>query len=235
MQCSVCGAKALSCLGDKDFAYSCNDHFQGASQFRFEDASVAYHRCEGCRFTFTASFDHWAPADFKAHIYNEAYLLADPLFPHERPWRNSQMVSALWNRALADTVALDYGGGDGSFARMLNEMGHRCHSVDAFHGGHEIEPGATYDLVTCFEVIEHVPHRDLDAWFATLVGHLSPHGTLLMSTELIDDNPELGNWYIAPRNGHISLHSAHSLRTLAARHGLSLFSINHEMHVMRRG
>ena len=62
----------------------------------------------------------------------------------------------------------------------------------------------------------------------------SPQGTVLLSTELLDADMALSNWYIAPRNGHISLSTAASLRALAARHGLSVFSINHEMHVLRR-
>lgn len=220
-------------LGDKDFSYSCNDHFQGQSQFETSHLPVPYYRCEACAFTLTAAFDDWLADDFKAFIYNDSYLLADPQFSSERPWRNAQMVAALWNRALLTTVLLDYGGGDGTFARHLHEKGLKCQSYDAFHGGQEPEPGKTFDIVTCFEVIEHVPHRDLNDWFSRLSCLLSPGGTLLLSTEVIDSNPEIDNWYIAPRNGHISLHSSTSLGLLAKRHGMSLMSINHEMHLLR--
>jgi SAM-dependent methyltransferase len=41
-------------------------------------------------------------------------------------------------------------------------------------------PLATYDLVTCFESIEHVP--DPDALFAALAGSLKPGGVLIVST-----------------------------------------------------
>jgi hypothetical protein len=229
----VCGSQALSLLGSKDFAYSCNDHFEGRSLFPAQGVGIDYHRCATCGFTFTAAFDEWSAADFKAHIYNADYVLADPVFPVVRPTRNSQMVAALWNRALATTEVLDYGGGDGSFARHLREMGHRCHSFDAFHGGEPPPSDARYEIVTCFEVIEHVPHLELNDWFAGLVGHVAPRGTLLLSTELIDADPSLGNWYIAPRNGHISLHTTVSLNTLATQHDVGIFSINHEMHLLR--
>lgn len=161
-------------------------------------------------------------------------MRADPVFADIRPTRNSQMVAGLWNRALQNTVVLDFGGGDGTFARRLQAMGHRCHTVDPFHGEDTPELLDSYDLITCFEVIEHVPHGDLDAWFTTLLGHLSPQGTVLLSTELLDADMALSNWYIAPRNGHISLCTSASLRALAARHGLSVHSVNHEMHVLRR-
>jgi hypothetical protein len=234
LRCSACGAASPQALGDKDFAYSCNDHFEGQAQFPGADTPVRYHRCEVCQFTFTASLDGWSPRDFKAHIYNADYVRADPLFPDVRPRRNSQMVAALWNRSLPGTTVLDFGGGDGAFARGLLAMGHRCHTVDPFHG--EDTPGllSSYDLITCFEVIEHIPHGDLDTWFATLLGYLSPRGTVLLSTELLDTDMALSNWYIAPRNGHISLHTAASLQALTSRHGLSVYSINHEMHFLRR-
>jgi hypothetical protein len=234
LRCSACGAASPQALGDKDFAFSCNDHFEGQSQFPAAGTPVRYHRCGTCQFTFTASLDTWSPQDFKAHIYNADYVRADPVFVYIRPTRNTQMVAALFNRALQDTVVLDFGGGDGAFARGLQAMGHQCHTVDAFHGEDTPELLSCYNLITCFEVIEHVPHGDLDAWLATLLGHLSLQGTVLLSTELLDADMSLNNWYIAPRNGHISLHTAASLQALASRHGLSVYSINHEMHVLRR-
>ena len=234
VRCSACGSVSIKALGEKDFAYSCNDHFAGTAQFPFADAPIQYHRCTACQFTFTGSLDDWSPQDFKDHIYNADYVLADPVFVDVRPTRNSQMVAGLWNRALQDTVVLDFGGGNGAFARGLQSMGHRCHTLDAFHGQDTPDLQTSYDLVTCFEVIEHVPHGDLDTWFASLLSYVSPSGTVLLSTELLDENMDLSNWYIAPRNGHISLHTAASLGALAKRHGLSLSSINHEMHLLRR-
>jgi len=66
-------------LGDKDFAYSCNDHFEGAAQFPRADAPVRYHRCGSCQFTFTASLDGSSPRDFKAPISNADYVGDDPV------------------------------------------------------------------------------------------------------------------------------------------------------------
>ncbi len=232
--CSVCGCRRLSFLGVKDLAYSCNDHFQGQGQFAFANAPVRYHRCDSCGFTSTSALDAWSREDFKAHIYNEAYVFADPIFEVIRPQRNSEMVSVLWGRSLLGISVLDYGGGDGAFSRFMQERGFSCVSVDAFHGGDVLVPGTVYELVTCFEVIEHVPHLDLAAWFAGLVAWLSPSGTLLLSTELLDAHPGIDNHYIAPRNGHISLHTGASLRALAASHGLTVYSVSNEMHLFRR-
>ncbi len=235
--CSACSApsSALRVLGEKDFAYSCNDHFAGAAQFAVANMPVRYHRCGACGFTFTAALDAWSAQDFAEHIYNADYICADPVFVDVRPQRNAQMVGAMWHRALSDgLVVLDFGGGDGSFARGLRAAGFVCHTVDPFHGEDTPELLARYDLITCFEVIEHVPHGALDAWLRTLLGHLAPQGTVLLSTELLAATEGLDHWYIAPRNGHISVHTALSLQALAARHGLVVQSINHEMHVLRR-
>ncbi|MDD2545572.1 MAG: class I SAM-dependent methyltransferase [Burkholderiaceae bacterium] len=232
--CGMCQSRQLSALGHRDFGDSCNDHFSGMRQFPVHGVAVPYHRCTACGFIFTAAFDAWAPEDFKAHIYNDDYVRADPPFPLARPVRNSQMVASLWWRARGRSKVLDYGGGNGVFARQLCALGLECQSTDAFHGGERPAPGTVFDLVTCFEVIEHVPHAEQAAWFAGMVEYLAPQGTLLLGIELVDAQTRQDDWYIAPRNGHVSLHSSQSLQRLAATQGLHVHHINPEFHLLRR-
>ena len=55
-----------------------------------------------------------------------------------------------------------------------------------------------------------------------------------MSTVLLPPDAPVHDNYIGPRNGHVSVHSDASLRRLAARHGLSLLSLNNQFHVLQR-
>lgn len=230
--CSICQASGPTRLGERDFGDNGNDFFAGARVFEPYGVDICYYRCGACGFTFTNAFDDWTPEAFRDHVYNDDYPLTDPPFLEERPKRNAQVVAGLWHRAKGQTTVLDYGGGAGSFAAALADHGLACESTDVFYGS-QCPSRVDYSLVTCFEVIEHVPHFRQTEWIGGLRKHLAPDGTLLMSTEVLEANATVDHYYIAPRNGHVSIHSPRSLRTLATKFGLDVYSINHEMHVLR--
>ena len=102
---------------------------------------------------------------------------------------------------LAGRSALDIGCGAGLLAEPLARLGAAVTGIDAAPeniavaqahaaaggltidyraGGIEAAQGATFDLVTCLEVIEHVVDRD--AFVAGLAGAVAPGGLLVMST-----------------------------------------------------
>ncbi len=231
-RCSICLAPGPVLIGERDFGDNGNDFFAGQRVFEPYGVAIRYHRCGTCRFTFTNAFDAWSAADFKAHVYNDDYPLTDPPFLEERPLRNAQLVAGLWHRDKGRTTVLDYGGGNGRFAALLAQQGLACDSVDLFYAqGQPSQPA--YDIVTCFEVIEHVSHSHQIEWFAGLRRQVAATGTLLLSTELLGPADPVDHYYIAPRNGHVSIHSADSLRRLARRFDLDVFSINREMHLLR--
>jgi hypothetical protein len=143
------------------------------------------------------------------------------------------MVAALFWREKDTLKVLDFGGGRGLFAAELTRSGFRADSLDSYY-----ECGAQtdtdYDLITSFEVIEHVPHSDQCAWLVQLKSHLkaSPESTALIGTELMDGH-DFSWWYVSPRNGHISIHSRRSLSTLCERAGLTVQSISRSVHLLR--
>jgi hypothetical protein len=236
-RCSVCGCASLRAFGDKDFGESGADHFEQRRVFADYGVRVAYHQCTACRFTFTAAFDDWSKAEFEAHVYNDDYVLGDRPFVSERPLRNAAMVAGMYHRERGSVDILDVGGGKGVFAQALREAGFSATTRDLYFMGAEVDATRRHDLITSFEVIEHVRHDQQHAWMAALAGQLraAPASRVLISTELIDPGHRIGWWYLCPRNGHISVHSAASLRWLAAAVGLRLFSINPSMHWLAPG
>jgi SAM-dependent methyltransferase len=92
-----------------------------------------------------------------------------------------------------------------------------------------------FDLVTCFETLEHMPDPTRGA--ADIAALLKPDGLLLFSTLVQPadfDAQGMQWWYIGPRNGHVTLHSRASLTALWAGQGLQLASFNDNMHTAFR-
>jgi SAM-dependent methyltransferase len=212
-ECKVCGQKA-PLHGVADFNKSCEVingvHFPQAG------VPVSYHRCIACGFLFTEQFDHWTPEMFRRHIYNESYAEVDPECTGARAQRESVPLIAFARQVNAKTV-LDYGGGDGSLARILNENGIDAHSWDPLHPGTVAPAPGIFDLVTAFEVLEHTPTPIQTCRQA--LSFVREGGLFLFSTLTLDDvtGPVCDNWYVAPRNGHISIHTSKSLQLLFAR------------------
>lgn len=67
---------------------------------------------------------------------------------------------------------------------------------------------------------------------------LAPEGIVMFGTMLSDGNiaprQRLTWWYASPRNGHISLFSAQSLRMCLNRRGLNFASASANLHVAYR-
>ena len=69
--------------------------------------------------------------------------------------------------------------------------------------------------------VEHAP--DPHATMRDMLTFAHAHTRIVFTTPTQPDDIELRRaawWYIAPRNGHVSIHSERSLDALAAAHGL---------------
>jgi 2-polyprenyl-3-methyl-5-hydroxy-6-metoxy-1,4-benzoquinol methylase len=64
----------------------------------------------------------------------------------------------------------------------------RLAGVPLHHGPiQEFRPGRTFDVVTCFDVLEHIP--ELDEALASLRGLLAPQGVLALAVPVYDTPP----------------------------------------------
>ena len=104
-------------------------------------------------------------------------------------------------------------------------------SYDPFYGVDE-KPTELFDVVTAFEVIEHVP--DPHSVFGIVKSFLKEDSLFLFSTLLQPKEIEhvgVEWWYVAPRNGHVALHTFASLKLVSAQHGLKFGTISPGLHV----
>jgi SAM-dependent methyltransferase len=229
--CPVCGADCAS-LGDVDFNRSC-----AGALLPPAGRAVRYVMCRQCSFAFAPEFSAWSPEDFRREIYNAEYSRVDPDHAELRPAVNARTVLATFGESGRAIRHLDYGGGAGRLSQLLREAHWRSASYDPFFDrDSRPEDLGQFELITCFEVFEHV--ADVHDLARRLVTLLAPDGLILASTLVSDGQLRPGVapewWYLAPRNGHVSLFSARSLGILAARHGLTTASFSADIHLFWR-
>jgi len=228
-ECKCCGSSA-HLYGVVDFNKHCSHNLMAPVGI-----PVYYYRCVTCDFIFTNAFDEFSKNDFNKYIYNGDYILVDSEFKEERPKRNAKSISELLS-ANKNIHILDYGGGQGGFAEILKESGFtNVDTYDPFYGSDSVKPEKRYDCITCLEVAEHsIEPRET---FKDIFSLLKDDGIVMLATLI---QPETINeigvnwWYIAPRNGHVSIYSMKSLQSLIEPYHFSVNSFYSGFHVLFR-
>ena len=232
LRCGICGNTAR--LFDVvDFNKSCEEARQ--KFLPLAGAAVYYARCESCGFCYAPEFRKWTSEEFARHIYNDRYIDVDPDYIDARPRGNAALLRNTFKEQFTAIRHLDYGGGKGLLSGELREAGWNSASYDPFvDTGVSISSLSQFNLITAFEVFEHVV--DPNVLMNNLKTLLAPDGLVIFSTLLSDNDIVPGQrltwWYAAPRNGHISLFSANSLKRLAGNCGFNLCSFSANLHAL---
>ena len=226
--CKICRAPS-PLFGVVDFHKSCEEG--RGRKLTLSGIPVYYRRCGQCGFVFTQAFDTWTRAEFLRHIYNPDYRFVDPDYLETRPNHNAAMVAETFGGSRDSIRILDYGGGNGLLAERLRSL---CFDAETYDPMHEFEvlPEGQFDLVTCFEVMEHVPEPGKTV--AEIASLLATDGVVLFSTLVQPEGFErtgLEWWYAAPRNGHISLYTPPALARLFGAHGMRVGSFSDALHI----
>jgi SAM-dependent methyltransferase len=232
-KCPVCSSPT-SLLDVVDLNKSCEEE-----RGRFLPLSgipIYYTLCDLCGFCFAPEMHRWSIADFSSRIYNDDYILVDPDYSGSRAHTYAQMLSEMFANHVLEICHLDYGGGDGLLSSELFASGWNSASYDPFVDGSLRNDIGKFNLVTSFEVFEHVP--DVNHLISTLSSLVTKDGIVLFSTYISDGNimrnQRLQWWYASPRNGHISLFSRKSLALLGKKEGFELASFSPNLHMFRR-
>lgn len=229
LTCHVCGGN--SPLFDVvDFNKSCEE--EKGFYLEHSGMPIYYTLCDSCGFCYAPEIANWQIEEFENKIYNDEYIKIDPDYIDLRPRSNATNLIEMFKQ-YQNIKHLDYGGGEGLLSKLLCESGFDSSSYDPFvNKGVNIRDVGTFDLITAFEVFEHVP--DVHALMANLISLVNEKGIILFSTLLTDGNIVKNNrltwWYAAPRNGHISLFSRSSLSIIAHKYGFNFGSFNQGFH-----
>ncbi len=182
---------------------------------------VSYFRCTFCGFIQTEN-PYWL-----AEAYTEAIASQD-VGAIGRNILNASLTGSLLTSVLRSfRQGVDFGGGHGVFVRLMRDRGYPffwkdLYAANLFARGFEATPEQSYDLVTAFEVLEHLvdPLADLKA----VIAH-APNA--LVSTLLVPHpTPALRDWwYFSPSSGqHIAFYTPKALQIIAERFGRHLQS-----------
>jgi hypothetical protein len=202
------------------------------TEFKFEKLvlnkyDVKYYQCNSCMFLQTE----------KVYWLNEAYSSAITKQDIGLVYRNllyapivSSIIKLFFN---SNKKFLDYGGGYGLFVRIMRDFGFNFYRFDTyceniFAEGFDEVDSEKYELLTSFEVFEHLenPLQEIDKM-------LLKSKSILFSTELQPSNDIEKWWYVMPETGqHISLFSFDSLKFIALKYNLNLYSNGKTLHLL---
>ena len=230
ISCPVCNNQTIL-LDVVDFNKNCEE--KRGKFLPISGTPIYYNHCSRCSFTFAPEFETWTEKDFLEKIYNDEYVEIDPDYLKARPQNNSQSLKNLFSEQKKFIKHLDYGGGNGRLSQLLKEDGWNSETYDPFpSGGASLDDLGKFNLITVFEVFEHVP--DINVLMKNLTQLMSDDCLVLFSTLVSDGNLKLNNrinwWYASPRNGHIRLFSKQALTLLGSKYTLKFGSFSDGFH-----
>ena len=178
---------------------------------------VRYYRCSGCASTQTEA-PYWL---------DEAYAIPGLHIDVGAPTRSMKnWLAAVTLLDLlgvkADYTGVDFGAGPGLFASLMRSSGFDFHAQDKYaaplyanYFSVKDAVAATPDVLTAFEVFEHLPtpRKTLDELF----GAGAP--LVLFTTWMNDDQPDDWVYYLPECGQHVFFYSERGMRETAARHG----------------
>jgi hypothetical protein len=182
---------------------------------------VKYFRCTNCGFIQTET-PYWLEEAYSTAITRLDVGLM------RRNLVNCELTSAVLNLLFPKASnAVDFGAGHGVFVRLMRDKGFNFswfdrYATNDYARGFEYKEGSKYDLLTAFEVLEHLvdPVSEISAL-------MDISDNVFVSTCIVPEPvPALSDWwYYSQITGqHIAFYTRESLRILAARFGRTLVS-----------
>lgn len=192
---------------------------------------VRYLRCDGCG---SVVLPH---PDWLDEAYSHAISPLD-VGLLERCVQMANITTALvFAQGLRRGKFLDFAGGYGTLTRLMRDRGfdfrhHDPLCQNLFAQGFEAGVTERHDLVTAFEVLEHLTDP-----VATLAEVVRSTDHLLVTTQVLPNPvPPPGSWgYYAEEAGqHITFYSVSGLRALGGRLGMQLTTSGRSVHMFHR-
>lgn len=207
----------------------------------FEKNGEPFVRCEDCGLTLINPRPLY---DQVQQVYDQAYSTFYVNKAPSKRRRSRRTVNRL-RRYAPSGRWLDVGCSAGFIVEAAQTAGYEAHGIDVEPWGIEFArdtlklphvrqgfleqqdwPDGHFDVITCFEVIEHVP--DLNAFVAALSRLLAPGGVLEVRTPDVGHwrvPKPLSNWKAVLPSEHLYYFDKRTLPSLLTQHDLSIEKI----------
>lgn len=174
----------------------------------------SYLRCDTCEATFLD------PAHFLNIEQERAEYERHQNLPGDAGYVGflKRVADPLLDRLTPGSQGLDYGCGPGPvLAQLLRDAGHAVALYDPFFHPDAAPLQATYDFITCTEVIEHfrAPAHE----FRRLDALLKPGGWLALMTCFQTDDTRFAQWHYRRDPTHVVFYREATLAHIARRLG----------------
>lgn len=220
MKCLICQSKG-------------NEIFRGKVLNKYD---VRYFQCPKCGLIYTES-PYWIEEayDSSITIYDTGIMSRNISFSIA-----THTILKIMFRGKT-VKGIDYGGGYGIFVRLMRDLGVDFEWFDKYSENlvsrgfeADMKAGKPYDIMTAFEVFEHLPDPLLE-----LGKMLDKSDTILFSTLIYDEKysyPMLDKWwYYVPEEGqHIVFYSKVTLKQIARKFHINYYPINNSLHLFSK-
>jgi Methyltransferase domain len=192
---------------------------------------AVYFRCGACGFMQTEE-PHWLAESYASAI-NEI-----DLGPVNRAITSAKMIEGVILSTFDSTAKfVDYGAGYGVLVRLMRDRGfnfywHDVYCQNLFAKHFVAVPGAKFELLTAFEVFEHLVDP-----LTEIRSMLDYSENLLFSTLLVPQQAQTATdwWYFAPEHGqHVSFYTVGALQAVAKMFDLHLCTDGSGAHLLSR-
>lgn len=190
---------------------------------------VDYYQCSNCHLLQT-EVPYWLNESYKNPI-----ATTDTGYVGRNILMSRISLIILYTLFKAKDKFLDYAGGYGLLARIMNDYGLTFFWMDKYTEG-IFASGLEYsneriNAITCFECFEHFYNPTEEC-----SGMLKMCKTIIFSTKLIpaDTIPDVDTWgYYSFYDGqHVTLYSEKSLRSLSRKFGLNFNTDGNNIHMI---
>lgn len=192
--------------------------------------NVKYYKCSNCSFVQTEE-PFWLE-----EAYNSAITDLDIGILVRNNYLVNEVSKIIDSCFLDAKQMLDFAGGYGIFVRMMRDKGYDfirqdiyCDNLFANHFDIKDSNISKFDIVTAFEVIEHLnnPLKEIEEIFKF-------SENAIFSTDIVPStDAEIENWvYISQETGqHISFYSLKSMHIIAEKFGRNYYCKNGNIHI----